>query len=505
MLGPLRVPVPEDAPHHVPTSTVVLGDDALLTSWVEGRAATRIGVLDLTTGAWTVLTGVRGMLRAAVLGTDGHALLLTDRGLTEITVGTWSTTRTLTTGIGKNNDYLRAEPADGDGDESLVAVGGSSATMETLVDLTSLTVVRRRRRTGVAGLRSTVGARRPGIARVLHEEPGMLVGATEARASAPQRLVVLSLPESVERVAVDFPDGLSSAHVVGGGILAAPPDLGRSRVLTAVALTLTTTSTSTVASLAPSAPGPLPLQDLVTAASASADAVLTRKARRTPPRTVHRDHRLAAGSELGDVRAERVTLVGCVAERAPDPAERPRVVRAHVTDLELQTSSLSGAAFEDVTVDGLRASYGSGFLFGCELRRVTLRGRVRGLVLGVELGDPDPATEERYAAAARARLDDPEWMLDLTEATGDLTIRGYPSRFVRRNPELHAVVTAEVAAAGEWRSVDPGRSALRVAILELARSGWEDVILVVDPHGAHADDDLRYVRELRARGIAAPD
>ena len=122
---------------------------------------------------------------------------------------------------------------------------------------------------------------------------------------------------------------------------------------------------------------------------------------------------------------------------------------------------------------------------------MTLRGRVRGLVLATGLDDPDPATEALYARWHQERLADPEWMLDLTEATGDLTIRGYPARFVRRNPELQAVVTAEAVADSAWRSVDPGRSALRVALHELVRSGWEDVILVADPHGAHADDDLQ--------------
>jgi hypothetical protein len=67
------------------------------------------------------------------------------------------------------------------------------------------------------------------------------------------------------------------------------------------------------------------------------------------------------------------------------------------------------------------------------------------------------------------------------------------------------VVTAEAAASGEWRTVDPGRSALRVALLELARSGWEDVLLVADPHGAHAEDDLRYLHDLRALGVASTD
>jgi hypothetical protein len=102
-------------------------------------------------------------------------------------------------------------------------------------------------------------------------------------------------------------------------------------------------------------------------------------------------------------------------------------------------------------------------------------------------------------------MQDPEWMLDLTEATGDITIRGYPSRFIRRNAETQAVVTAEAARTLDWRSVEPGRSSLRIALHELVQSDWEDVTLIADTHAAHASDDLRYIQQLRALGIARPD
>ena len=490
MVRVLRAPVPEDAPHHIPTSTVLLDGSLLLTSWVEGRAATRLGVLDLRTGGWSVVAGVRGMLRAAQPGIDGHALLLTDQGLWEIDLVALSVTRSLRTKIGKGNDELRAES------DGTVVVAGSASTMESVVDRSTLTVVRRRRRAPLRLTLPTAAARRAGIVRVLHEGSGVLAGGTATRDAAPQRLLVVSIEDGTEIASVEQPTGLSSVHVVHDGIVAAAPDLGRSRSLTAV-----------LGVFGPPPPGTVPgaLDDLVVAATASAESLLTRASRRKPVRTVHRDRRLEPGAHLHDLRVERVTLDGCSVARTAEADSRPTISRVHVTDLELQSSTLSGAVFEDVTVDGLRAVHGSGFLFGCELRRVTLRGRVRGLVLATGLDDPDPATEALYARCHQERLADPEWMLDLTEATGDLTIRGYPARFVRRNPELQAVVTAEAVADGAWRSVDPGRSALRVALHELVRSGWEDVILVADPHGAHADDDLRYIRDLRDLGVATRD
>jgi hypothetical protein len=44
-----------------------------------------------------------------------------------------------------------------------------------------------------------------------------------------------------------------------------------------------------------------------------------------------------------------------------------------------------------------------------------------------------------------------------------------------------------------------------VVAVSFARSGWEDVTFVADPHGRRAEDDLRYLEALRTAGIAEPD
>ncbi|QYM75615.1 hypothetical protein [Leucobacter luti] len=485
----LRVPVPQDAPHHFPTATVLLDESALLTSWVEGRAAHRLGILDLHTGQWRVLPGLRGMLRDALALSDQHWLVLTDHALTEIDVQTWEVTRRLTAKIGTYSTSLSRD------DDDVIAVGSSAATMESLVSVSTMTVLKRRRRSPLLQDPIPAEAARAGAARILQHGSGLLLAATQARESAPQRLVVLSAEDLSEITSVDFPLGLSSAHVVGDGVIVAGPDIGRARSLTALGGVIPRVNSSASQSFT----------TLVRAANESAAVLLQQGARRNPPRTVYRDHRLEPGDELADVTGRRLTLENCVAARAQKGHERPRISRVHVADLELQSSSLSGAVLEDVTVDGLRCPDEAGFLFGCELRRVTLKGRIRGLILNSTLDDPDPDTTAQYAQWHRERVQDPEWMLDLTGATGDLTIRGYPSRFIRRNPELQAVVTAEAAQTLDWRAVDPGRSSLGVALHELVRSDWEDVTLIANTHGAHASEDLRYIQRLRALGIAQTD
>lgn len=485
----LCVPVPEDAAHRSPTITVVLNESTLLTSWVENRESYRLGILDLRTGQWSVLSGLRGIIRDALALSDQSALVLTDYALTEIDLVAPKVLRRLTAKIGKYNSYLRRE-ADG-----VVAVGNSATVMESLVSMSTLTVLKKRRRSPLVHNPIPEGAARAGAMRVLHHGPERLLAATQTRESAPQQLLVLSSEGFTEITSVDFPLGLNSVHVVSDGVIAAVPDIGRARSVTAIPGLIPSVSDSSA----------LPLAALVQAANESATNLLQKSARRNPPRTVYRDMRLEAGDELADVIGRRITLNNCFAGRSGVKHGRARISRVHVTDLELQASSPDGAILEDVTIDGLRCPGISGFWFGCEFHRVTLKGRIHGLILNPALQGSNEATTASYEQWHRERMQDPEWMLDLTEATGDITIRGYPSRFIRRNPELHAVVTAEAARTLDWRSVDPGRSALDVTLQELSRSDWEDVTLIADTHGDRADADLRYIQQLRALGIARPD
>ncbi|MFF2494757.1 hypothetical protein [Agromyces sp. NPDC058064] len=494
----LPAPIPEDAPRYFGTVTRVLGSCHLLTSWVEGRATSKLGVLDLDDGTWRVGGGLRSPIRAALALPGDRALLLGDYGLVEFDLGALEVVRSLTAKIGKHNSLLRFD----EDDPGRVVVGNRVGSTEVLVSLESLSFAGRRRRRVAAVEPIGTEAAAAGIQRVLLREAGLLVGATNAERGAPQQLVVVSGDgETLARA--DLPDGVESAHLVRDGVIAAAPDLGPARGLTAVTGLFEMQGGAAAAGGARDRDSTL--EALVTAATRSAEAILRQRARRTPPRTVVRGIRLEAGDELTDVSAARITLDGCDVARAGTGGERARLARVQVTDLEIRSASVSGAVLEDVVVDGLRNTTDFGFVFGCELRRVTLRGRIRHLVLNPELHDPDPAVGHRYAEWHRARLEDPEWMLDLRDATGDIEIRGYPSRFIRRNPELHAVVTAESLATSDWRSIDGGRSVLHITLEFAERHGWEDAVLVVDPHGRAADDDFRFIRELRARGIAEPD
>ncbi|WP_147441644.1 hypothetical protein [Mycetocola lacteus] len=521
--APLKipVPVPSDAQQLVHSATIMLGDTHLLTSWVEGRDSTRAGLLDLRSGEWRILTGLRAPIAAGFALSPERALVITNFGLYEIDLLAVKVTRKLTAKIGKYNFRLTRI------DENTVAVG-SKGVMETLVSLDTLTALRRRRRGTEPAPTIPEAAARRGVRRVLHSDAELFIGATgEGFRVGAERVVILAAGDQRELFSMDIPFGVASAFRTLDGVIIAPADLGRAHNLLAIP-GLPVDSPWHIEPAEPSwsqipvpgdastlpAPGELSivpdpgvhtLTELARAAEISARGLLATAARKNPPRLIIRDQRIEEGTVLSDLTASHFTLENCRSDRSTDASRRPRLLRATLGDVELRRSSINGAVLEDVVIDGLTCGRDDGFVFGVEFTRVTLRGRIQGLVANTKLSAGDPEIDAAYEGFRRARFADPEWMLDITEATGSFSLRGFPSRFIRYNPALHAVVSAEATANGAWESIDRGGSALWVSISELAHYEAEDVVLVADSHGPRARADLEYIRRLRDAGIAAPD
>lgn len=224
----IRVPVPATSPEGFHTATLLLDGDLLLTSWCEARATTRIGVLELATGRWRVLKGVRGMLRGAVRVSGDRVLLLSEYGLFEVDLDLLVVIRKLTAGIGRHNNDLRLD------DAGLVAVGHRERATESLVSLDTLEVVRRRRRGPLGSPTLTPALARAGFVRLLSRESGLLVGATSAYPIEPQEVVVLAAGDHAAVAWVPARWGAESVHVWQGGLIVEPPDLTRAGALLAL-------------------------------------------------------------------------------------------------------------------------------------------------------------------------------------------------------------------------------------------------------------------------------
>lgn len=225
----LPVPAHGENPDGYSTTTLLLDDDVLLISWVDGIATVRIGFLRLTDGRWRILKGVRGMLRDALALPGGRALLLTDFGLFEVDLAILTVTRKLTAKIGRHNTSMQRASDD------VVAVGNDAKATDILVSLSEWKPVGRRRRASSSALLVDAAAARAGVIRILDERDGMTVGATSPYAGEHgQRMLVLDAAGSVVCDEV-MPWGVASVVFWGGGLIAAPLRLAEHVPLRAIA------------------------------------------------------------------------------------------------------------------------------------------------------------------------------------------------------------------------------------------------------------------------------
>ncbi len=213
--------------------------------------------------------------------------------------------------------------------------------------------------------------------------------------------------------------------------------------------------------------------------------------------------RLRAGERVTDLTIAGLRLEACSTEVVPFGHERPRLERVHLKRLRAHGCALRGAVLTDVVVEGIRHDAESGFVNACELTRVTVRGAVGTLVVQMRAGHGDPWLDHLQAVDRAAGPDD--WALDISEAVGAVTVRGYAARRVRRDPARQAVMTLEQALAGRWQEVDLRGTAFDVLVEELLDHGWSDVILNANPADARRHDaQLRAIEALRAVGAAEP-
>lgn len=212
----LPVPARGENPDGYSTTTLLLEEDLLLTSWVDGIAAVRVGILRLTDGSWRILKGVRGMLREALALPGDRALLLTDYGLFEVDLAILTVTRKLTAKIGRHNTSMQRVSDD------VVAIGNDAKATDILVSLAAWEPVGRRRRVSAPARLVDAPAARAGVIRVLDARDGITVGTTSPYPGQyGQRMLVL---DAAGRVVCDevMPWGVASVVFWGGGIIASP-------------------------------------------------------------------------------------------------------------------------------------------------------------------------------------------------------------------------------------------------------------------------------------------
>lgn len=213
------------------------------------------------------------------------------------------------------------------------------------------------------------------------------------------------------------------------------------------------------------------------------------------------------GVVVEGVDIEGLEFDNCRTRIASAIERRPvfRDIRAH--DIVVHHCSIDGSVLERVIVDRFKGNTASSFVNGCELREVTLRGRFREIIIQKALSDSRGAdVVALYREALREEPHDGSWSLNIIDAVGEIDIRGYAPRRIRRNPRHQAVITMEQARSGLWRSVDLESSVFQVTIKMMLQAGdWEGAVLAANPASRDFAGQVAAIDELRSIGAIEPD
>ncbi|RLP77881.1 hypothetical protein D9V32_00670 [Mycetocola tolaasinivorans] len=162
----LPVPVPAEAGPSVRIATARLGTDHLATAWADDHGETRVGVLELRSGEWSILSSTDLLERAP------HAAAI----LTTLSAETPATNA----------------PAP-------------------------------------VALPIPEAAGRRGVRRILSADANLLIGVTGTHPHEGQRLLVFAARDQSELASLDLPHGYSGAFRALDGVIVAPAALGETR------------------------------------------------------------------------------------------------------------------------------------------------------------------------------------------------------------------------------------------------------------------------------------
>jgi hypothetical protein len=144
------------------------------------------------------------------------------------------------------------------------------------------------------------------------------------------------------------------------------------------------------------------------------------------------------------------------------------------------------------------------FLWGVMAQRVTLRGRIGGLIWNPPGTDREWQPSD-FAPARRFYDAVDDWALDVSEArfTSVPSLRfGPPGRLVRHDPETQPLVTREGASLALQR-LPVAMSVWTVVLDEFVRSPWPDEMVLIPAlaaRKAQREDDRREMERLRRAG-----
>jgi hypothetical protein len=184
------------------------------------------------------------------------------------------------------------------------------------------------------------------------------------------------------------------------------------------------------------------------------------------------------------------------------PLNRSTMRNVRLTNCAVNSFFGSGAIFDGILVDGLRTSRMPVILSACALRHVTLMGQCGRFLFNRNIShDPQQRNADFHAANA-AFYANVDWAIDISKLkTAGLEFRGMiPARLIRRNPEVHFVMTRAVAPSGDWKIHEPF-DAFDIAISQFVDSQAEDEVFVAEHRSKHFKQQVEYFHRLKTAGL----
>lgn len=161
-----------------------------------------------------------------------------------------------------------------------------------------------------------------------------------------------------------------------------------------------------------------------------------------------------------------------------------------------------GAIFDDIVVDGLKTSRAPVTFFGCALRQVVLKGKCGRFLFNRNVCRDDQRRDASFESANADFYRDVDWAIDISELnTAGLEIRGtIPSRLIRRNPEVHFIMTRTVALEGDWKNYEPFDS-FQISVSTFLDSSAEDNLFVAPKQSKGFKEQVEYFHRLKLAGL----
>jgi hypothetical protein len=189
-----------------------------------------------------------------------------------------------------------------------------------------------------------------------------------------------------------------------------------------------------------------------------------------------------------------------------DPALRPTVRNAQLTDCSQLACSIGGTILEDVVVDGLNADREVLYTGGAVFKHVLLRGKIDSVFITPVVSAARLRIQEAFDRANARYYDGIDWALDISHGEFlDLAIVGVPAHLIRRDPETQIVVTREKTTSRDWKSIHIRNKLWRMALSFCLRGAAQSVVLVAGKQNPEFPDLVADLRMLQKTGLAEPD